>query len=153
MLDIFKKVRVPFANELAKEGDVWRIFRIITFVDLIKLSFFYFQKDKLEKHLIDIFNYSMKVKLLSKINTIEVKGTLDEFSKNFNLEPEFIQEQYDTIFYELEPKFKNYTSKTLYDLNEKIQYIKVINELKLDSYADDVFEDIIGITYNLLQEN
>lgn len=152
MKDIFKKVREPFVKELATEGDVWRILRKGTLVDLIKLSFFYFQKDKQEKHLIDIFNHSMKIKLLSRIKAIEVKGTLDEVSKKFNREPEYIQKQYDTIFSELEPTFKNYTSTSLYDLNGKIQYIKVVNKLQIDSYADDIFEEIIGITYNLLEK-
>lgn len=152
MKDIFKKVREPFATELATDGDVWRILRKGTLVDLIKLSFFYFQKDKDEKHLLDIFNHSMKVKLLSRIKAIEVKGSLDEVSKKFNREPEFILKQYDIIYNELQPTFKNYTSTNLYDLNGKMQYIKVINELEIDSYADDVFEEIIGITYNILQE-
>lgn len=152
MKGILKKVREPFATELATEGDVWRILRKGTLVDLIKLSFFYFQKDKQERHLIDIFNHSMKIKLLSRIKAIEVTGTLDEVSEKFNREPESILKQYDTIFSELEPTFKNYTSTNLYDLNGKIQYIKVINELKIDSYADGVFEEIIGITFNLLQK-
>lgn len=51
-----------------------------------------------------------------------------------------------------EPAFKNYNSTNIYDLNGKIQYIKMIKELEIDSYAEDVFEEIIGITYNLLQE-
>lgn len=148
----FKKARDPFETELTTEGDVWRILRRGTLVDLIKLSFFHFQKDKKEKHLIDIFNHSMKIKLLSRIKAIDVKGTLEEVTMKFNSEPEFILKQYDTIFRELEPTFKNYTSTNLYDLNGKIQYIKVINKLEIDSYVDDVFEEIIGITYNLLQE-
>jgi hypothetical protein len=152
MKGILKKVREPFATELATEGDVWRILRKGTLVDLIKLSFFYFQKDKQEKHLIDIFNNSMKIKLLSRIKAIEVKGTLEEVSKKFNREPDFILKQYDAIFSEIEPTFKHYTSTNLYDLNEKIQYIKVINDLEIDSYADDVFDEIIGITFNLLRE-
>src|SRR6185312_3297377 len=119
MKDIFKKVRDQFSAELATDGDIWRILRKITLIDLIKLNFFYFQKDKDEKHLIAIFNYSMKVKLLSRIKAIEVKGSLDEVSKKFNREPEFILKQYDTIYNELQPTFKNYTSTNLYDLNEK----------------------------------
>jgi hypothetical protein len=150
--DIFKNVREQFSNELTTDGDVWRILHRGTLVDLIKLSFFYFQKDKDEKHLVDIVNYSMKVKLLSRINAIEVKGSLDEVSKKFNREPEFILKQYDTIYNELQSTFKNYTSTNLYDLNEKIQYIKVINNLEIDSYTDDIFEEMIGITYNLHQD-
>ena len=152
MKDIFKKVRDQFSAELATDGDIWRILRKTTLVDLIKLSFFYFQKDKDEKHLIDIFNYSMKVKLLSRIKAIEVKGSLDEVYRKFNREPDFILKQYDTIYNELQPAFTTFTSTSLYDLNGKMQYIKMINELEIDSYADDIFEEIIGITYNLLQD-
>lgn len=147
----YKKVREQFSTELVTDGDVWRILRKETLVDLIKLSFFYFRKDKDKRHLIDIFNYSMKLKLLSRIKAIELKGTLDEVSKKFNREPEFILKQYDTFYNELQPTLKNYTSTNHYDLNEKIQYIKVINELKIDSYDDHIFEEIIGITYNILQ--
>ena len=93
----------------------------------------------------------MKIKLLSRIKAIEVKGTLDEVSNKFNKETDFILKQYETIFSELEPTFYKYTSTNLYDLNGKIQYIKVISELEFDSYPDDVFEQIIGITYNLIQ--
>lgn len=151
MKDVFKKVRDRFSAELATDGDVWRILRKSTLVDLIKLSFFYFQKHKNEKHLIELFNHSMKVKLLSRIKAIEVKGSAEEISKKFNREPEFILKQYDTIFYELQPTFNNYSVANLYDLNGKIQYIKVINELDIDSYTDDIFEKIIGITYNILK--
>ena len=151
MKDSFKIIRESFSTELATDGDVWRILRKGTLVDLIKLSFYHFQQDKTEKHLIDIFNNAMKIKLLSRIKAIEVKGTLDEVSKQFNREPENILKQYDIIYKELQPSFKNYTATNLYDLNGKMQYIKVINELEIDSYANDVFEEIIGITYTILE--
>jgi len=152
MKGVFEIARASFSTELATDGDVWRILRKGTLVDLIKLSFFYFQKDKDQKHLIDIFNHSMKVKLLSRIKGIEVKGSAEEVSKQFNREPEFILKQYDTIYNELQPSFKNYTATNLYDLHGKMQYIKVINELEIDAYADDIFEEIIGITFNILGE-
>ena len=151
MKDSFKIIRESFSTELATDGDVWRILRKGTLVDLIKLSFYHFQQDKTEKHLIDIFNNAMKIKLLSRIKAIEVKGTLDEVSKQFNREPENILKQYDIIYKELQPSFKNYTATNLYELNGKMQYIKVINELEIDSYADDIFEEIIGITYTILE--
>jgi hypothetical protein len=152
MKNIFKTVRDSFTDELETDGDVWRILRKGTLVDLIKLSYFYFQRDKNQKHLIDLFNHSMKVKLLSRIKAIEVRGTVDEISNQFNKEPEFILKQYEIILGELQPTFKNYTSTNIYDLNGKIQYIKVINELEIDSYADDIFEEIIGIAYNILND-
>ena len=152
MKDVFKLVREQFAYELAADGDVWRILSKGTLVDLIKLSYFNFQLDKKEKHLIDLFNHSMKVKLLSRIKAIELKDNLDETLKQVNKEPELILKQYDMIFGELQPTFNNYSSTNLYNLNAKIQYIKVINELEIDAYADDVIEEIIGITFNILNE-
>jgi hypothetical protein len=38
MKSILKKVREPIASGFATEGDVWRILRKGTLVDLIKLS-------------------------------------------------------------------------------------------------------------------
>ncbi len=151
MKDVSKIIKESFIAGLITEGDIWRILRKGTLIDLIKLSFFYFQKDKDKKYLIDIFNNSMKVKLLSRIKAIEVQGSLDEMSEKFNKESEFILKQYDINFNELQPGFKNYTSTNVYDLNEKIQYIKVINTLQIDSYTDDIFDEIIAITYNILQ--
>ncbi len=152
MNDVFKTVRESFANDLATDGDIWRIFRKGTLVDLIKLSYFYFLQDNNEKHLIDLLNHAMKVLLLSRIKAIEVAGNLDEVLTQFNREHEFILKQYDITFEELQPNFRNYGATNLYDLNGKIQYIKVVNELEIDSYADDIFEDIIGITFNILNE-
>jgi|GEM_PF-2539499 len=151
MTEIFKTVRDSFSAELKKEGDTWRILRKGTLVDLIKLSFYHFQRDKDKKHLVDVLNNCMKIKLLSRIKAIEVKETLEEMSKQFSKEDDFILNQYDTIYNEIEPSFKNYSASNLYDLNGKIQYIKVVNELEIDSYTDDVFEEIIGITYNILK--
>jgi hypothetical protein len=133
----FLKVRAKFSEELANDGDVWRILRKGTLVDLIKLSFFYFIKNKDKKHLVDVFNHSMKIKLLSRIDAIEITGPIDEVSKKFNLETEFILKQYDAIFNQLQPSFKNYSATNLYDLNGKIQYIKVINPT-LSCYCMDV---------------
>lgn len=147
----FNKIRDAFINELKTDGNVWRILRKSTLVDLIKLNFFYFKNDKNEKRLIDIFNNSMKIKLISRIKAIEIKGSLDEVSKEFNNEPILILEQYEIIFNKLEPAFRNHMAINLYDLSGKIQYIKVVNELENDSYADDIFEEIIAITYNILK--
>jgi len=69
----------------------------------------------------------------------------------FDKENAFILKQYDRIIIDLEPTFTNYTPTTMYDLNGKIQYLKVINGLEIDRYTDDVFDEIIAITYNILK--
>lgn len=144
------KVKTKFAEQLLEEGDVWRIFRKSTLVDLIKLNFYDFQLSSKEIDLINLFNNSMRLKLLSKIKSIEVNPKLDETISEFNQQPEFILLQYDSILKELEPTFLSYSETNVYDLNNKIQYIKVVNALDIDSYADDIFDEIIAITYNIL---
>jgi hypothetical protein len=151
MNNIYSKVFDSFSNEILTNGDVWRIFRRGTFVDLIRVSYADFQIERDEKHLIEIFNLAMKVKLLSRIAPIEVGDTLEEFSKKINKDPELILRNYEIIFSDLEPIIKEYASSGLYDLNIEVQYFKVINQLEIDSYSDEVFNKIIGITYNLLQ--
>ncbi|MGE0634837.1 MAG: hypothetical protein AB7P01_00240 [Bacteroidia bacterium] len=143
-------VRESFSKELKDKGDVWRILRRGSFVDLIRVSFFDYQKDNDKKQLVDIINYCMKAKLLSKIKSIEVKDTLEGTREGFNKEDEFILKQYDEVFNALRPRFAAYSSTDRYDLSNKMLYIKVINQLELDSYSDDVFDEIIGITYTIL---
>jgi len=150
MADIFKKLRNSFSTELSTDGDYWRILRQGTLVDLIKLSFFNFQKEGKEKYLIDIVNHSMKAKLLYHLKVIDLSGNMDEVYQKFNKEPEYIMNQYDSIFKELKTDFTKYSATNVYDLNEKVQYLKTINQLEIDSYADDIFDEIIGISYNIL---
>jgi len=145
--DIFRE---SFAKELELQGDAWRVFRPITLIDLIKLSFIYFQKDNKETHLIDIFNNSMKVKLLSRINAIETDGKSQDYFERFNKENDLILREYDSIIEVISSQVNNYSSSTTYDLNEKISYLKVINDLRIDSYTEDVFNDVICIVFNLL---
>jgi hypothetical protein len=152
MTVIYKIVKDSFSAELSNEGAIWRIFRKGTLVDLIKLSFYQHQNDGKEKHFIDIFNFCMKIKLLNSIKIIEVKGTMQEMISCFNKEHDSILQQYDTIYFEIEPTFKDYKHTGLYDLYGKIEYIKVVNDLEIDSYADDIFDEILGITANLLSQ-
>lgn len=149
---ILIRIRNSFHGELREEGDVWRILRKGTLVDLITLSFFYYKNEKDDKYLIDLFNYCMKIKLLVKIKAIEVKGNLNEILMRFNKEHGFVLNQYDSILHELQSSFDMYESATHYDLSEKIRYIQVVNELEIDSYADDVFDEIMGITFSILNE-
>lgn len=150
MKDIDSIVRAAFLTELKDKGDVWRILRRGSFVDLIRVSFFDYQKDNDEKHLIDIINHCMKAKLLSKIKSIEVQDTLEGTRARFNKEDEFVLRQYDEVFNALKPRFAAYSSTGRYDLSNTMLYIKVINQLELDEYSDDVFDELIGITYILL---
>lgn len=144
------KVRETFYAELTTRGDYWRIFRESTLVDLVKYSFFSFQNERNEGHLIDMFNHLMKIKMLSSLDTIETSGNLSDFSKKFNRDTNLILKQYDGILNDLQQSFKEYTSSSVHELNKKIQYLKVINQLEIDSYEDDIFDEIICILYNIL---
>lgn len=140
--------REPFKRELETFGDAWRVLRPITLIDLIKLSFIYFRNDNNKKHLVDVFNYAMKVKLLSRISQIGSEGKPGEQLSKFNTNNEFVLEEYDAVFKGLFSGVKDFNTSTIYDLNEKISYLKVINDLRLDSYTEDIFDEIIYVIYN-----
>jgi len=142
--------RESFRDELETFGDAWRVLRPITLIDLIKFSFLCFRKDNDKKHLVDVFNNAMKIKLLSRISQIRSDGKPQEQSAKFNTNNEFILEEYDAVFNSLYPRINDFSTSTIYDLNEKVSYLKVINDLRLDSYTEDVFDEIICVVYNLI---
>jgi len=148
MDDILKKLRESFCLELNNYGDAWRILRKSTLVDLMDQNFIYYQNDKNEKYLVDIFNYSMKIKLLSRIEPIGSDESLDVVSKKFNKESEYIMKQYDNILDELHPSLNDFGSSKLNDLNCKIKFMKAIDDLKIENY---VSKEVIGVVYNLLK--
>ncbi|MBK9416993.1 MAG: hypothetical protein IPN62_06780 [Flavobacteriales bacterium] len=151
MSNVKDMIRGQFIAELKSSGDTWRICRKGTLVDFIRLNFFHYAKNRDKKYLIAVFNDSMKILLLRKLEAIEPEGSLEEIAKRFNQEHHNILKQFDIIMSELTTIFDKYASASFYDLNQKIGYIKVLNELEIDSYNDDIFKEIMGITYAVLE--
>lgn len=148
-IDLFRE---SFKIELETFGDAWRVLRPITLIDLIKFSFLCFRKDNDSKHLVDVFNNAMKVKLLSRISQIESNGRPEQQFDKFNKNNQIILDEYDAIVKRLYLRVDDFSTSTLYDLNEKVNYLKVINDLRLDSYTEEIFDEILCVVYNFFKQ-
>ena len=150
MKEVFPKIKKAFHGELLIEGDTWRILRKQTLLDLIKLDFLRYQKENEPDYLISVFNYCMKAKLIDKIGRMDPLETLEQLNAKINTDIEAVLDVYDDLFAALKQKIENYSSMSLYDLNNQINYIGVAQISGIDIDLDETFDRIICLTYNIL---
>ncbi len=151
-LNVYNKIREAFETELNQLGDTWRILRKDTIVDLVKLSFYNYQSRGHEKYLIDIINYCIKIRMLGFLKELDVTGSGEDVFNRFNKEDSFILLHFDMIYHELNPRFEECMNATIYDLSQKISYLKVIKDIRVSDYSDEVFNEIICVSCNLMAE-
>src|SRR4051812_39897194 len=81
---ILNEIHAKFNNELETYGDLWRMLRRGTIVDLIKLSFQKYQNRHHISDLIEIVNLIMKAKILSEVRGINITESLSNTADSFN---------------------------------------------------------------------
>lgn len=138
-------------NELNNEGDFWRILRRSTFVDLIKFNFVKFQKEHTDEELIEMINLFLKIKILTRFKEIKLSKTPDETFSHFNRENDLIVKLYNDILTQIIRDENRYINTDLYDLNNEVQYLKVLKELEIADYSDEIFDKIIFSSLNTLR--
>ncbi|MGO4773597.1 hypothetical protein ACEN2I_18220 [Flavobacterium sp. W22_SRS_FK3] len=135
-----------FKNEISTKGDTWRLFRSSTFLDLINVDIQIYQFSSESSHLINAFNNCIKAQILNKIN---ISGDLIIDSNKFNTDNFLVINEYLYLF----EQFKNsgYPKNDRFgNLNDITNYIKVIAELDLNNFKEDLFKDISCFIYNKL---
>jgi hypothetical protein len=150
--DVFTKIRNSFHGELLNEGDIWRILRKQTLLDLVKLDFLKYRKENEPDYLISVFNYCMKAKLIDRIGRIDPSKTLEQMNATINIDNQAVLDVYDDLFDALKQKIENYSSLSLYDLNRQIDYIRVAQNLDTEIDLDEIFEEILCLTYNIISK-
>jgi hypothetical protein len=146
------RIRNKFILELREQGDSWRIFRTKSLIDLIKLRFIKLQRGQNGEDLIGIINLSLKAKMGTYLEKIKQPGSLDEFSKQFTKENESIIALYDDMLTDSMLKLDQYCGKTFYDLRDEVGYLSIINQIEAGEYSDEVFDQIICISINMLED-
>lgn len=147
-MEIFldKQLLDHFKNEISTKGDTWRLFRNSTFLDLINVDIQIYHINSERSHLIEAFNNCIKAQILNKIN---ISGDLIIDANKFNTQNTLIINEYLYLFAE----FKNsrYLEHNRFsNLNDITNYIKVIAELDLNNFKEDLFKDICCFIYNKL---
>jgi hypothetical protein len=143
MSDKLSEIKESFLNELSKEGDLWRIFRRKTFVDLIKLNFVKYQKDNNDAHLIDIINLCFKLKILDKLKDALIGKSFAETVDRINTQNDLIIKTYNELFEQVAYNEEQINQTQPYDLSNEMQYLKVLNELDSTDYSNGVFDKVI----------
>lgn len=142
-------IRNKFISEITEQGNIWRILRTKSIVDLIGLSFLKFQKSQDSIYLIDIINYSLKAKIASRLRPLTQTTTGSELLEQFKSEESEIYKIYDDLL-------KNATQRLDIcaddpsNLNDEIGYFKVINQLENSVFSDEVFDHLICISLKKL---
>lgn len=140
-------IKSAFKKDIESNGSFWRITRLDTFVDLLML-----QAGKASISGIDD-KLAMEV-ILTAVKAI-VNGKLgikDYATDHEQLNKELLDEQ-DLVYTEIERIIEMAISKSEADiktlpLSDDLNYFKVLNNLEIDNYSLDVFENILSSFIN-----
>ncbi len=145
-------IRLKFVQELHNEGDYWRLLRRKTLVDLIKLAFSKYELSRQDGDLVEIINLGLKIKILEHLQEISLSKDIEETLTQFNQQKDEIMHFYDQALLKISHKDINHSTSQKYDLNNEVQYLKVLNLLEFSNYSVDVFDELLQTAYNLLPE-
>ncbi|MDP4264499.1 MAG: hypothetical protein Q8941_18360 [Bacteroidota bacterium] len=153
MSETIQVIRDSFIKEL-REGDFWRIMRRETFIDLIKLSLIKYQETNNSSNLVDIINLSLKVKILSapQLMEIAITNNPEQVYNQFNKEKELITRLYDEALQKAIINLDSRRNKEAGGLYGEVEYLKMINQLKIKDYSDEIFDGLICTSINLLAD-
>ena len=138
-----------FLEELIAEGDVWRILRKGTLVDLIRLEFIHYKTDNDPKHLKKAFNNAIKYLMSDILPPVQLSSDSKKVLSQFDADYPLLVETYDSIIAGLLKKYPESTVEP-FDLSNQISYLKIISQLDIDSYSDSVIEEVAWVAYCIL---
>ena len=127
MIAILKKINDSFLEELKIKGDYWRILRVETIIDLIKLELIYFKKNGEQKHLFKVLTYLIKIKLLNLLPSIVLLNNIDETYKQFNNDFGLISNKLTIVLKEF---------SVIWTENKNVTFIDIENDVYLFRNVD-----------------
>lgn len=124
-----------------------------TIIDLMILAYFEYEINKNDLKLINIFNLTIKFKINQKFGEIKLPQNLD-FLLNILSQEEFMVLQLYNNLMEKLAKDNNVGSSDLeYALYQKLQYLKVFNQLEIDDVPEETIEEILSIIFTILEQH
>jgi hypothetical protein len=142
-----RQVEGAFLAELQESGDLWRLCRRHTFIDLINL-YGRDLSDGDEVLLITIANLGLKFKINNQLGPLPVPADPESASGVFGRINKALIADYHGVLLPLKTGYEN---KTLYDLNNELINLGVICHLGLDNYDAGILDPVIGIALNILK--
>ncbi|MBK0379325.1 hypothetical protein [Mucilaginibacter segetis] len=145
-------IRLQIEGQLDQEDDLWRIGRKSTWADLIIIAFYDYQRTSDNIYLLRIICNCIRIKLLENIGAKNITSDLTEYEKTAS--------DNETRSMLIHNYFKNLVALSVssdidyaYELNQKIQYLKVLNrQLELDEYPIALYDELAITTIKFLAE-
>jgi hypothetical protein len=134
-----QKLINSFNSSILNDGDVWRMLRQATILDLINAAIINYCNDFNINRLYDIFNYCMKALIKREV---KLSGILNDDYKLFYTDNTLLKDEYLKIFIHFKSDLSLSQSTRFSNLNDISNYIKVMNDLDLDNFSLELFEDI-----------
>jgi hypothetical protein len=151
-MNVLSKIRYQFISELSEINDHWRILRTNPLVDQIILSYTKFTRSGDTDHLISIVNFALKIKIATWLERLQPSNNSQELFEQLGKSNERIILLYDQFLnLALSQKFCQESDQNR-NIDGEVQYLKMVNEIGLKEYSDEVFDKIICIAIKLLQE-
>jgi hypothetical protein len=144
-------IKQRLIEQFSKELDFSIILRKSTLVDLIILDFSHFQNEPNSRYLISILYNAIKITFLSALKEIKLDSDNYKDYKKTELEIAKVLGLLDELFEEVQSKLFRFKSKTIYELNDKIQHLRIVNQsLEIDEYSNEIYSEIIYNIMNIL---
>jgi hypothetical protein len=129
-----------FRRDIDSEGLFWRIYRPNTFVDLLTLDAYKASSQGVNTSLaIRIIITLLKAIVNDRYGMLDYKLDFEEINKQVSQEKDKILSDIKEILTEY-LNSNNQFEKNLFD---DLNYIKVLNNLKIDNFTVQVFENIL----------
>jgi hypothetical protein len=139
MQSFFSKIILVFKEDIQNSGLFWRISRSNTFIDLLVL-----QAGKASKNGITI-DLALEVILIAVKALINEKFGIKDYNTNFNQLDKELNDEKDKILTEIHNVLLEAYSKTpSLSLEDNLNYFKVINNLSIENYSKNIFEDVLS---------
>lgn len=141
-MDIQDYILQQFEQNIEQEGSFWRIARLDTFVDLLML-----QAGKASKNGIDD-RLAMEVVLTAVKALVNGKLGAKDYTTEYKQLNKELFEELGVVHAEVERIIAGALSKSEANqgdlpLSDDLNYFKVLNNLEIENYSLDIFENIL----------
>ncbi len=150
MEKVFKGARKEFKDELEATNGSWRILRITSLVDLLLFNYYCYETDRKSSYLIRMFNIILKIKISYLLGELKISNDLPSQIEILKNEQDKILNAYDDQILPFKEKALSYIvdERTLL---QEMNYLKVVCDLGLDAYQDDIFDASLLSIFSLIE--
>ncbi|WP_295121012.1 hypothetical protein [uncultured Chitinophaga sp.] len=144
-------IKAHFFAELEADHGVWQILRMPAIIDNIILHAVKYQKSQDPKELMEIANLSLKVKVRQHLASIKLADSIDDVLKQLEsgARLKLVRDAYNYVFGEAEHTLHAYYKFGKNDLLNEVEYLKLVKQLKIAPFSDEVFNKLTGISIAL----